>query len=341
MRHKNKIENKISKICWNTEGWKFPSGSKGKSLDPNSYEAKYGYGHEEWLFDKYRVIDGYHYAFLQPLGLKSDKHVGKVYNISLYTVTNGIKYFVREIKNVECISKEKSKEIYGIYKQKGWLKEMAWEIERAGAKSRKFIDSPPKTFFNIRFRFRDVTKLADLEEIADDDTNITIPRYKLLSKRNDFKIATEGSENEDEGRFKNTEERKRTIKVDTSFDPYHDKMQNAICKLLRNSYNNEYKRVEIEKDRVDIKAKTHSDKWHYFEIKTKDSPKLCIREGLGQIMEYSYWPDLERAEKLVIVSDIEPDSEAQEYLAHIRKKFNIPISYRFFDEENNFLSKDY
>lgn len=71
------IENKISKICWNSEGWKFPSGSKGKSVVSESYETKYGFGHEEWLFDKSRMIDGYHYAFLQPLNLKTDKHVAK------------------------------------------------------------------------------------------------------------------------------------------------------------------------------------------------------------------------------------------------------------------------
>ena len=105
------MENKISKICWNSEGWKFPSGSKGKSAASNSFEAEYGYGHEEWLFDKTRMVQGYHYAFLQPLNLKSDKHVGKTYNLLLYTITDGTKYFVGEIKNAECVSKKESKKI--------------------------------------------------------------------------------------------------------------------------------------------------------------------------------------------------------------------------------------
>ena len=128
--------------------------------------------------------------------------------------------------------------------------------------------------------------------------------------------------------------------MDSSFDPYHDKMQNAICSLLRNNYKDEYKTVVIEKGRVDIKAKTHFGKWHYFEIKT-DCPKLSIRSALGQILEYSYWPDSEKAEKLIIISDNVPDSDTKKYLTHIRQKFNFPIFYRSFNMEANDLSEDF
>lgn len=334
------MEDKISKICWNTDGWKFPSGSKGKSAASSSFEAKYGYGHEEWLFDRSRVIDGYHYAFLQPLSLKSDKHVGKTYNIFLFTINDGIKYFVGKIKNAFCIPKDESKDIYRIYKQKGWLREMVKEIERAGANPKVFTDTSPEHFFNVKFKFEDVIKPDIPEEISDKDINITTTRYKLLSKPNDIKFAIEISEDENEGKLKNTNRRNRIYNVESSFDPYHDKMQNALCALLKNTYKSEYKNVLIEKDRVDIKAKTHADKWHYFEIKT-DSPKLSIRSALGQIMEYSYWPDLERAEKLIIVSDNAPDSETKRYLAYIRNKFKLPIFYKFFDMEKNVLSEDF
>lgn len=336
------MENKISRICWNAEDWKFPSGSDGKSASPKSFEAKYGYGHEEWLFNKSRVIDGYHYAFLQPLGLKSNRHVNKIYNIFLFTITNDIrdnkiKYFVGEIKNTQCLSKNESKKIHKIYKQKGWLKEMKMEIIRAGANPRLFREVPPESFFNIRFKFEDVIRPNELEKISDKDINITTTRYKLLPKRNDFRIATEMQEYETEGNLRNTERQRRIYyKGESEFDPYHNHIQNAVYTLLRNTY----EKTQIERGRVDIKTRTHDGKWHYFEIKTK-SPKLSIREALGQIMEYSYWPDLERAEKLIIVSDKEPDSDTRKYLNHIRTKFNIPIFYRFFNIESNTLSNDF
>jgi hypothetical protein len=334
------MEDKISKICWNSEGWKFPSGSQGKSPASDSFEAQYGYGHEEWLFDKSRIIDGYHYAFLQPLNLKSDKHVGKNYNIFLFTIIDGIKYFVGRIQNANCISKEESRDTYKIYKHKGWLKEMAKQIEKAGAYLQPFMGTSPKSFFNVKFKFEDVKRCIEIEEISQKDLNITTTRYKLLPKVKDIKIVTYNSEGENEGNFRNTNRRKRTYKVDSCFDPYHDKMQNSLCRLLRKSYKNEYKKVAIEINRVDIKALTLSDRWHYFEVKT-DSPKLSIRNAFGQVLEYSYWPDLDRAEKLIIVSDSLPDPETTTYLAHVRQKFSIPVYYRFYDMAANKLSKDY
>lgn len=334
------IEDKVSKICWNDKGWKFPSGSKGKSSASSSFESNYRYGHEEWLFDKYHIIDNYHYAFLQPLNLKSDKHVGKTYNIYLFTITDGIKYFVGQIKNAVCVSKDESKNIYGIYKKKGWLKEMVKQIERAGADPKTFTETSPEHFFNVKFKFEDVIKHDELNEISNQDLNITTTRYKLLPKSNDFKIVPENSGDENEGKVKSIIRRNRTYKVETSFDPYHDKMQNALYELLKNEFKNEYKKVLLEKDRVDIKAKTNAEKWHYFEIKT-DSPKLSIRSALGQIMEYSYWPDMERAEKLIIVSDDTPNPETIKYLEHIRNKFKIPVFYRSFDIQKNVLSRDY
>jgi len=334
------MENKISKICWNSEGWKFPSGSKGKSAAAKSFEAGYGYGHEEWLFDKTRMVEGYHYAFLQPLNLKSDKHVDKTYNLFLYTITDGIKYFVGQIKKAECISKKESREIYAIYKQKKWLKEMVKEIEKAGANPENFMKTSPDIFFNVKFQFENVIRPEEVEELSDKDLNISTTRYKLLSKLTDFKFVTESIDEENDGNFKNTKTRKRIYKVDSSFDPYHDKLQNALCTLLRTKYKSEYKAVSIEKDRVDIKAKTHTDKWHYFEIKT-DSPKLSIRNAFGQILEYSYWPATERADKLIIVSDAAPDSDTKKYLDYIRKKSNLPLFYRFFNLDSNVLSEDY
>ena len=57
-------QKRLARIAYNEEGWQRPSGQYGKSKSKNSHEGKYGYGNEEWLFDKERLMDGYHYAFL-------------------------------------------------------------------------------------------------------------------------------------------------------------------------------------------------------------------------------------------------------------------------------------
>jgi len=58
-------------------------------------------------------------------------------------------------------------------------------------------------------------------------------------------------------------------------------------------------------------------------------------------LEYAYFPDTEKAEKLIIIADEEPNEDVVKYLDHIRDKFDLPISYRHFKLDTNELSDDY
>lgn len=40
--------NFLSRITWNTNHWEKPSG-KARLLEPETYVAQNGFGHEEWL----------------------------------------------------------------------------------------------------------------------------------------------------------------------------------------------------------------------------------------------------------------------------------------------------
>ncbi len=328
-------ENKLSRICWNKNNWKFPSGSEGKSPSTKSYESDKQFGHEEWLLDSSRIIDGFHYGFLQPLMTKTDKHAGKIYNITLFTIRNSTKYFVGTINNAVCISREESKGIYELYKKKGWIKEMELELEKACVNPYPFKETSPEICFNVKFCFKDFTPTQSgyLEEIS----SIKNHRYKLLSKKGDLHFTTEVFENE--GNLKNTEIVIRNLTGDTIFDPIHNKIQNALYMLLRDKCA-KYKNVYIEKNNIDVQALTHDNKWHFYEIKT-DNPKYSIRKGLGQLLEYAFYPKNERAQKLIIISDSLPDQSIKEYMVHIRSKFSIPIFYQTFDLDKNELSQEY
>ncbi len=332
-------QNKISRLVWNTNNWKAPSGLSGA---PNSdFKSIYKYGHEEWLFDRSRIIDGYQYGFIQPLSLKTKKHVNNIYNISLYTSDYSEKrYFVGEIKNVECISAELSQEIYLEYKKRGWYDEMVQDLKKIGANYKMFMQLTAEKFLNIRFKYSDVQLEDELMLIADDDPNITAPRYKLLPKISDFILEKESGDFEDQGNKKNTSIRRRITIADSEFNPYHDKMQNEIFELLKVCGEYDNKQVFIEKGRVDLKAKTKSGEWHYFELKT-DSPKISIRKAMGQIIEYAFYPNKNRAKKLIIVSDSEPNTNDKQYIQFLRVKYNLPLFYRWYSFEKNELSADY
>ena len=337
-----KNEDKISRITWNTNGWKFPSGSKGKSTAVSSFEYKFKFGFEEWLLNNTREIDGYHYAFLETLSLKSDKHVNCAYNIHLYSILNpSVKYYVGHIKNVECISKEDSTEIYKTYKKNGWIADMISDINYAGGDSKELKSLPPNKMFNLRFKFKDVSIARELIEISKKDKNITATRMKLLPKSENFKFKSyTDNEDIDEGNLKNTDLRTRVFGGESTFSPLHDIMQNTLKKILDDQYKKEYKLVQIEKSRVDIIGTTHSNDKHYFEVKT-DNAKLSIRKAIGQLLEYAYWPNKNRANRLIIIAGECPDKDDQAYLKHIRGKFKIPIYFRCLDLNNNKLSDDF
>ena len=78
---------------------------------------------------------------------------------------------------------------------------------------------------------------------------------------------------------------------------------------------------------IDLAAKTKSGKIIFFEIKTVYDARLCIRQALGQLMEYSFFPETHNAQKLVVVGPVEKTPEVITYLERLNKDFNIPIGY--------------
>ncbi|HEX4136329.1 MAG TPA: hypothetical protein VHY84_17070 [Bryobacteraceae bacterium] len=65
-----------------------------------------------------------------------------------------------------------------------------------------------------------------------------------------------------------------------------------------------------------------------YEIKTAHEPRICIREALGQILEYACWPTPIPFRRLVIVGETTIDEDARRYVANLRHRYSLPISYR-------------
>jgi hypothetical protein len=70
------------------------------------------------------------------------------------------------------------------------------------------------------------------------------------------------------------------------------------------------------------------DGYELFEIKTALAPRDCVREALGQLLEYAFWPGSPRFNALWIVGPSLLDRETQEHLEGLREQFGIPVSYR-------------
>jgi hypothetical protein len=87
---------------------------------------------------------------------------------------------------------------------------------------------------------------------------------------------------------------------------------------------------------VDVAVKDR-EIYTYYELKTGLSAQSCIREAIGQLMEYSFWPGAQRAAKLVVVGEPAYDSEAKAYIKKLRMDFSLPIEYQQFDMKSGRL----
>lgn len=328
---------KISRICWNTNNWKRPSGSEGKSRVASSYENSVGFGHEEWLLDDSRVLpDGYHYGFLQPLNVSSGKHIGQKYNIHLFTISpNKQKVYVGCIHNAIAIDCDESKKAFHYYKEQGWISEMKEDVRLVGGTVTGFN---ALWMFNVKFKFSDTKIYYSNPPVIRYDT--LGHRYTLMDKTNDFVFL---KDKEGNVQTLDTSSITRTTKSGKIIiDPLHKKIQNAVVLLLKNKYHHLYLESCDEtlssSQRVDIKGVyKETEEWHYFEVKT-GSAKQCIREALGQILEYSlYNHKSSRASKMYIIGPEQPDDKDAAYLKKLRDMYGVPIWFRWYSFQENKL----
>ncbi len=79
--------------------------------------------------------------------------------------------------------------------------------------------------------------------------------------------------------------------------------------------------------KIDVVLRRAADEFWYYEIKTAHSPRACLREAIGQIMEYAYWPGAQEASRLIICGEAALDEEGVTYLRHLNERFRLPFAY--------------
>lgn len=112
----------------------------------------------------------------------------------------------------------------------------------------------------------------------------------------------------------------------------HNNIQTALHKHLCSQYGEDNVGVERPNadGRIDVVVRQNGQYWFY-EIKTALTARRCISEALAQLLEYSYWPRAQVAERLIIVGEPVLDDESEEYLSTLRQQFGIPVDYEQFD----------
>lgn len=339
---------KIARICWNCNNWVYPSGPEGKSINPDTYEVKSGFGHEEWLFDFDKLIDGYQYGFLQPIS-DHPTYFGQMMDIQLYTIFNQTKerFWVGVIENVEVLQPETRNEIKQVYQENGWAYERKQQLADIGIHKTSEDIPGGMPAFNIRFKPADL-ELFDMALFdAQDKTRVLIDNYRLLDFSPSKQEEAEALENE----FQPSAPSKagdttltRTYRVNSVELPdTHAKIVFGLYGQLVQQHGAAQVSCErlnpIQRTRIDISVKVENGEVFY-EVKSYPSIKECIRVALGQLMEYCYFPNVKRAQKLVIVSNLEATDSISEYMQHLRKELALNIWYARFDLEKGVLGEE-
>lgn len=354
-------EKRLARIAYNEEGWQRPSGQYGKSKSKNSHEGQYGYGNEEWLFDKERLIDGYHYAFLEPVYKFYDLYKGKKFDITLYTVDadTGKRYWVGEIKNLEVINEKDSQKAWTYYIKQGWLDIMKEEIETIGGKINNFPDKNAVQHFNVRFSPSEGALYDSPIEVPTNNPLYKINRYVLLNNKKQYETVDFAADTFDFANYncplpsENTsipqkKQYNRPPKV-VEMHFLHKKISDKLHRHFAKIYGTDKVKTNVRAgygcNEVDMIIERNDDEIEglvYYEIKTYDSLRLSIREALGQILEYAMWPDKNRAMKFVIITQPCPCEEAviKQYLDNLRKNLTINLYYQSFDSDTGLLSDE-
>lgn len=108
----------------------------------------------------------------------------------------------------------------------------------------------------------------------------------------------------------------------------HTLIQEELIKKLREKYGNNNVSPEhpIGSKKIDVVLK-NGNEFTFYEIKISGSAKACIRDAIGQLMEYAYWPDRRNANSLVVVGEEAIDDKTSIYLKYLNNNFCLPIHY--------------
>ena len=112
-------------------------------------------------------------------------------------------------------------------------------------------------------------------------------------------------------------------------DLRHNRLQEALYQRLASKYGKDNVRTEQPSGvgtLIDIVVKMKNEYWFY-EIKTALTPRACLREAIGQLLEYGFWPGAQEPTQFIVVGESPIDEDGQEYLRRLRKRLSLAIEY--------------
>lgn len=106
----------------------------------------------------------------------------------------------------------------------------------------------------------------------------------------------------------------------------HNKIQESLIRRLIKEHGEAA--VRREENRVDVKL-VLPDQIVFYEVKSASYPYFCIREALGQVIEYVFRDQDTRKKRIVVVGQYPPNPSDQNFIEFVRSLLNIEFSYEY------------
>jgi hypothetical protein len=318
----------FARLCWNTRNWICPSGDASKIENADTYAARMGFGHEEWLFNFNWLVDGWKYSFLQPINKSLSRLKGKTIDVRLFTV-GGTKewFYVGEIDECQVLTEEQARYALNQFSTRGWLRDMEEHVRAVDGDTRGLEGNDPCNVFNIRFRRRNAELYDPPVPVEDSDAIRKITRYRLIPATSAPTADEEWPSRVAATRRRPTGKVHRESIAARDVELIHNAMQERLAAALEAKYGKGA--VVKEEGFVDIKLRD-GKRLVFVEIKADSRPRRALREALGQLLEYEFAAaaDGQTPTELVVAAPGELSSQLDlDYLHHLQTRWSLPIRY--------------
>lgn len=315
-----------------------PSGEARSIEMGDTYAKKYGFGHEEWLFNythlytpSSKTEKKFKYGFVQPIEKFLLKYTEQSFDLLLYSVSpERQKFAVGIIRNAYVPGEKERLFVRKQMHESGQIGEMTQSLLALGLDPSEC----DLTLTNIRFDIKDVSVFDPFIELPLSSKLQKTSRYHPYNW-NDGYLPTPADLKDIPYEVTNAERseemRRRCAIAGVVYSPEHVILQNQIYRFLCSSYGKQ--NVFYEQNAVDLRL-VLGDEVIFYELKILPSAKKCIREALGQLLEYCHYGEPAKATKLIIIGDGAPQDHDINYLNEIRTRYQMPLYYQQWDRVN-------
>ncbi len=335
----------FNRMCWNSRGWRLPTGTSGDG----GYPSKMGFGHEEWNFQIADAVDGFVYGYLyyNPAE-KIMRESGGHFRIGFWSIHPDTreKLLVGMYNDATLPTDDDYKKLDKAFSQRKIYERRIEEL-RAAVDSiseetayYEVTNSVLQRWLNFKCSIEKVQYLSEYVPVQDVIKDKTLGQYftrptfvsenslpvyprrltksghKKLHKRHSSTLA------EDAYYRESAKNLKRIIRR-------HNKLSNKFAAWLKDAG---YSNISQEQNYVDVSFQK-ADTIYIAELKTcyGVGTTKSIREALGQLLEYNYYPGRQVADQWVIILDEKVSRDDIEYIRILKKKHNLPVSLGWYD----------